>query len=139
VSKKIHHEHIANEIAKIGRQSLQDQTAKELDAMEKGSLNYMLTKGLLDDIYYNSLNECFARAFECYVADKLEKNGRMNTYLSSVKKTTERDATMIYPQGEHREKINKLFDEFFDEIRSRDEMKKALDKIESSNKMILTN
>ena len=135
VPQNIRHEQIANEIAKIGRQSLQEQTEKELSGMKEGTMDYMLnyelTKGLLDDPYYNSNHECFARAFEAYVADKLENSGRMNTYLSSKEKTTKMDATMIYPQGEHREKINKLFDEFFDEIRARDEMKKALDRINS--------
>lgn len=77
--------------------------------------------------YWTAKTECFARAFECYVSDKLAGQNRENTYLASQKKTQRQEGKYIYPQGPVREEINKLFDEFFSEIRLNDSLQKALD------------
>jgi hypothetical protein len=129
IPKNIKHEVIAKNIADLSNKSLRDQTKKVMVGMEPGSFEYEFIKDLiLDDPYLNQKDECFARAFESYVADKIEDAGRKNTYLSSKQKTVGKDGNIIYPQKEYRNQINKMFDEFFDEIRIRDELKKAIDK-----------
>ena len=116
----------AYEIAQLSKESLTNQTKAKMEKLDDaGKRTYQ--EGMLDSAYYNKRNECFARAFESYIADKLEDNGRKNTYLSSKAKTTGHDGTIIYPQAEYRTKINKMFDEFFEELRKTDELKKAIE------------
>lgn len=79
--------------------------------------------------YYNAPTECFARAFEAYIADKLAESGRDNTYLASTYRTISSDGYLVYPQGEYRKEINKLFDQFFDDLRNSGELKKAIMKL----------
>ncbi|ANU45165.1 hypothetical protein ADH76_00070 [Enterocloster clostridioformis] len=63
-----------------------------------------------------------ARAFECYVADKLEQEGNQSQYLTAhsedvifVKENGER----VYggPVGKEREEINQMFDVMFGELK----------------------
>ncbi len=126
-------EKLAREIASESRNSLHKQT-KAFIKDNPGDAEYY-RKAILDSDYWNSRNECFARAFEAYVADKLEDNGRMNTYLSSKEKTQSLSAKMVYPQGEHRKTINLLFDEFFNALRGSEDLKKAI--IRVGNKIFL--
>ena len=90
--------------------------------------NEKMLKLVEEDKYLNKKTEAFARAFETYVSDKLQEKGMKNTYLSSHAKTKDRDGAFVYPQGEKRNEINKMFDAFFDQIRKTDELKKAIDK-----------
>lgn len=66
--------------------------------------------------------ERMARAFECYVADKLEQEGNQSQYLTAhsgdvifVKETGEK----VYgsPVGREREEINQMFDKMFWELK----------------------
>jgi len=111
----------ARDIAKKSRESLHRQSEPIAKEDPKS-----MAASIMTDPYFNSSNECFARAFEAYVADKLEDNGRKNTYLSSKEKTIGRDGTIIYPQDKYREEINVLFDEFFNLLRGSDDLKKAI-------------
>jgi len=111
-------------IAKISGESLQKQ-AREQNLLQ-----------LIDDKYYNNPCECFARAFESYVADKLENNGRKNTYLSSQKKTLSQDGKAVYPQGEFRKTLEPLFDELFKELKESGDLKKAIDKFFKRNTIV---
>jgi sulfur relay (sulfurtransferase) DsrC/TusE family protein len=115
-------------IAKKSVESLRTQAEGLMDAYEK--------QNFLKDNYLNKKEEAFARAFEAYVADKLESSGRKNTYLASVAKTTLDDGAIIYPQGEFRKEINAMFDDFFVEINKNQEMKKAIDKLLKQNKNV---
>ncbi len=74
--------------------------------------------------YWSSPEEMFARAFDCYVKDKLEEAGIKDTYLSGYA-----DAFHIkdggediyaYPTGEERKALNVLFDELIEEIISKE-------------------
>lgn len=127
---------LAQDIANVSRESLREQTKQAMENFQPGSLQYEIYKALiLDNDYLNRKNECFARAFEAYIGDKLENNGRKNTYLSSQKKTLEKDGGTIYPQKEYRKTINDLFEQFFNEVRNSGELKKAIDLLEK-NQMI---
>lgn len=73
--------------------------------------------------YWNRKEEVFARAFETYIAEKLNKAGRKNTYLSALSKVNSSD---VYPSGEVREKANKMFDELFEMVRAEKILEKAI-------------
>lgn len=121
----------ARNIAQRSVASLQKQCQDKIDSIKGDSddeklLRMFLKEDIMGSGYYNSPQEAFARAFESYVADKLEDNGRLNTYLSSKRKTTGDDGKLIYPQGEFRKEINGLFDEFFTMLRGSEDLKKAI-------------
>jgi hypothetical protein len=96
------------------------------DRINEGAVDFIEYK---DNPYLNDPQECFARAFEAYIADKLEDSGRKNTYLSSKEKTSSLDGEFMYPQDEVRKETNQLFDEFFDIIRGSSELKKAISRL----------
>lgn len=72
--------------------------------------------------YWNSEVEMCARAFACYVKDKLAEKGVRNDYLcghaESVKDIQGDKVVYGYPRGQERVNINKAFDEFFDALRT---------------------
>lgn len=122
----------AQKIASLARSSLQEQGKQTLEALKDddsfdGKIDRLQVQGLMESKYYNSKVECFARAFESYVADKLEDNGRKNTYLSSKRKTIGEDGIIVYPQKDFRNETNKLFDQFFNELRGSEDLKKAIE------------
>lgn len=64
--------------------------------------------------YWSSTEELFARAFACYVADKLEEKGRHNLYLHGHSEDAVTiDGEYAVPKGEERQYINECFDEYF--------------------------
>lgn len=73
--------------------------------------------------YWSSRCEMFARAFDCYVADRLAERGWRNDYLTSNADsfTLVADDGMTYrayPCGKERERLNGLFDKLFEEMRA---------------------
>ncbi len=72
--------------------------------------------------YWSRRHEMFARAFECYVYDKLASMGRANNYLVSGDMFGYSEG--IYPAGKERENINKMFDELFAAIRDQYQLPK---------------
>lgn len=81
-----------------------------------------------DHGYYQSTIEMFARAFACYVKDKLEEKGMRSDYLcghadlcvSSLPGSDGKPKIIkAIPEGDERKEINKNFDLFFDEMRER--------------------
>ena len=86
--------------------------------------------------YMSQPVEMWARAFESYVQDKLEDNGRRNSYLvdgTRVKYPKPQFHTRFldapgqpYPQGEERKRINAAFDNLFDVLKKGDHLKKAI-------------
>lgn len=73
--------------------------------------------------YWSSNVELFARAFECYLFDKLKEKGRYNNFLVSEKyqDSVELGSGLrinVYPDGKERVRINELFDKVFDTIKS---------------------
>lgn len=71
--------------------------------------------------YWSDQCEMFARAFDCYIKDKMTKCSCHNDYLTSNADSfiyTMDDGTIIYayPRGQERETLNKLFDRLIKEI-----------------------
>jgi hypothetical protein len=71
--------------------------------------------------YWNSEVEMCARAFACYIKDKLAEKGVRNDYLcghaESVKDIQGDKVVYGYPRGQERVEINKAFDEFFNALK----------------------
>ena len=70
--------------------------------------------------YWSSEKEMFARAFDCYVKDKLSEKGIHNDYLTSNSEsfyTTNSNGNIVraFPIGEERSRLNALFDELIEE------------------------
>lgn len=88
--------------------------------------------------YYTKPEEMLARAFEAYIADKLESSGRRSDYLIGKGKTNNdryRAAGIgaPFPEGEERTRINAAFDRLFDTLKG-NELKAASGKGESVSK-----
>ncbi|WP_281790626.1 LPD1 domain-containing protein [Faecalibaculum rodentium] len=75
--------------------------------------------------YWHTENELFARAFDCYVKDRLSELGMTNDYLTynadsfSVpyqKEENDIDILVAFPVGQEREQINLYFDTMVREI-----------------------
>lgn len=72
--------------------------------------------------YWASDCELFARAFACYLSDKLEEKGDRNDYLNGTCDTfvsMDKNGKWIfaYPKGKERLRINKAFDELINELK----------------------
>lgn len=68
--------------------------------------------------YWDSNIELAARAFACYVKDKLAEQGYSNDYLCGHADVLNENGTPVYPEGEERKAINKAFDALFAELRN---------------------
>lgn len=68
--------------------------------------------------YWNSNKEMAARAFACYVKDKLAEQGYKNDYLCGHAEDTGSNGVLTYPVGEERKAINQAFDALFAELRN---------------------
>ena len=83
-------------------------------------------------IYYSSNEELLARAFACYVHDKLVEKGQYNDYLcghSDIQswfpdelglKSQNSEKISISPMGEERKLINKEFDKLFEKLKEKE-------------------
>ena len=72
--------------------------------------------------YWSSECELFARAFACYLADKLATEGKKNDYLNGhcdtyVSMDKKGDWIFAYPRGDERLRINEAFDELISELK----------------------
>lgn len=85
--------------------------AQELDGEYSTSGNQ---KGSTEKGYWSSDVELFARAFACYVHDKLAEHGMRNDYLCGHS-----EAGKCSPHGEEREVINREIDKVFVQLRER--------------------
>ena len=88
--------------------------------------------------YWSSAHEMFARAFACYIKDKLD--GRRSDYLVGHAECAVSGVMVAYPRKDEREFINQRFDEFFEDMIERGiflkyepEVKKETDNIEEVN------
>lgn len=88
--------------------------------------------------YWSSAHEMFARAFACYVKDKLD--GRRSDYLVGHAECAVSGVMVAYPRKDEREFINQCFDEFFADMiekgilsKYEPEAKKEADNIEEVN------
>ena len=67
--------------------------------------------------YWSSICEMFARAFDCYIHDKLTAAGITDTYLSGYSDEYCYEGHYAYPRGEERKKINETIDAMMDWFR----------------------
>lgn len=74
--------------------------------------------------YWQSKCELFARAFACYVKDKLEEKGISNNYLTGHAEfpaiPTPSGLIYTYPIGEERQTINKAFDNLIEVMKEQE-------------------
>lgn len=72
--------------------------------------------------YWASIPEMLARAFNCYLIDKLREINVRNDYLCYEFKVNKNSKERLIPNpvGEERERINYLFDQFFLELKEKE-------------------
>lgn len=74
--------------------------------------------------YWSSDCELFARAFACYLSDKMQENGQKNDYLNGHCNTfvssDENGRIYAYPRGEERKRINKAIDTLLIDLKKRE-------------------
>lgn len=105
-------------------------SAKEMKEVKYVKTDFKVNADSLDKFYaksghgtWGSEIELCARAFACYVKDKLAENGVRNDYLcghaDTVKSILPGNKIVYgYPRGQERVNINKAFDEFFEVLRT---------------------
>lgn len=144
---------IIDDIAKlyydINTQEMSNEIKEELTKRQKDLYSAKLkveaqSGKTMTDFYYNSglvdyyqnesktsfssKHELFARAFACYVNDKLAQNNEKNDYLNGhcfefkyQKTKNGKEISVVgYPENEERKQINKQFDQFFDKLKEID-------------------
>lgn len=71
--------------------------------------------------YWSSAVEMFARAFDCYISDKLKERGELNDYLTygadSFTFPIDGIRYAAIPEGEERKIINQKFDQLFEYLK----------------------
>ena len=71
--------------------------------------------------YWSSDKEMFARAFSCYVEDKLAERSCRSDYLCGLSDSAvfmhNGEIKKAFPDGEERKAINKCFDKVFDQLK----------------------
>lgn len=87
---------------------------------KKDSLKCDKVEGRLNK-YWSSTHEMFARAFNCYVIDKLAEKGIRNDYLATEPEYyLDEYSFNPNPKGEERKELNRLFDNLFEELNELD-------------------
>ncbi|MCR0155239.1 hypothetical protein MKC74_03925 [[Clostridium] innocuum] len=101
-----------------------DDFYEERTEFYKNSILFDTKFAKTDNGYWQSKPEMFARAFECYIADKLDKNGQRSDYLCGLAgaytvqknengKPDDKEIITAFPKGEERKSISLCFDAFF--------------------------
>ena len=93
---------------------------------DKTGAQTFLETFLVGEGYWSSTIEMFARAFDCYVEDKLKSAHMRSDYLSSHAsaysvyvegKDGKREKVYAIPQGAERKALNKKFDELIKQLK----------------------
>jgi len=98
-----------------------DDYEVEFDAPNESAYKYYSSR--MRSQYWIAIAEMFARAFECFVFDKLQSLGRMNNYLVSGSLfekqifTAEGGFTYVYPFGAERKYLYGLYDNLIQVIK----------------------
>lgn len=97
----------------------QEQKTREIHTdFYTGSSKFESVFSKMGHHYWSSRCEMFARAFDCYISDKLKERGEENTYLTYGADSFVYDLDGVHyaaiPEGEERETLNKLFDELIE-------------------------
>ncbi len=90
----------------------------------ENSIRFDKAHSKTDHGYWQSNEEMFARAFACYVKDKVEGRsdylcGHSDMAVTSVESSKKGEYITIkaFPEGDERKKINQCFDKFFEELK----------------------
>lgn len=82
--------------------------------------------------YWQSSCEMFARAFDCYITDKIKEAGIQSDYLSgnadSFSFVENGEVVAAYPRGEERKAINAAFDNLFTYLKEKEILHEAPEK-----------
>lgn len=122
--------------------SLTELKREESEEIVKIPTKFLSDARLLDrkfksnKLYYSTNHEMLARAFACYVSDKLAEKGRVDDYLSGhsdIQSWTPAELgyehrvkdgyISISPMGDERKTINKEFDKLFEIIKEKNVFK----------------
>lgn len=73
--------------------------------------------------FYSDIQEMMARAFDCYIADKLKEEGKENRYLTAYSDSfaasgENGECILGFPVGKERKQINQAFDDAIEEMKS---------------------
>lgn len=88
--------------------------------------------------YWNTAREMAARAFACYITDKLAEAGMKNDYLSGHSELDVSGDIKAIPEGEERKAINAAFDALFNFLKEKGFMKEASPKAFDFGKFVRT-
>jgi len=99
-----------------------------------GASNFLRGALVISENYMAKPREMFARAFEAFVQDQLEDNGRRNSWLVDGTRAGGPKGEVgdtgftaaAYPMGEERERINLAFKDLFRVLQEEQHLKKAL-------------
>lgn len=102
------------------KENIEQERARSAELPSKVSTEYATSAAALDKdkggkAYWATTHEMFARAFDSYVADRLESISAKNSYLTfGVRETPD------VPVGDERKTINKAFNALIGELRVKD-------------------
>lgn len=116
--------HLQNNLRNIKNQI--GKPVKQDTDFYKNSLEFDKSYTKTDHGYWGSITEMFARAFACYVQDKLENRsdylcGHAETSIGVI--TNEKGETELikaYPEGEERKNINEKIDKIIEFLKSKE-------------------
>lgn len=113
------------QVAELAATKKQVKTDFYKDSVEFGQTFTSMGQG-----YWQSKCEMFARAFDCYIADKIKEAGYRSDFLSSHADSFffKKDGRVIaaFPQGEERVVINQAFDRLFEDLKERGLLQEAV-------------
>lgn len=116
----------SREINRIkGEMQHQDPTIQNVQTdFYKGSQAFDKIYSKMGQGYWASSCEMFARAFDCYIADKLKEQGIRSDFLTSnadsFAVTEDGKTYYAYPRGEERKALNAAFDELIRDLKERE-------------------
>lgn len=113
----------------LGRAQLQSRASEPVERrvqtdFYKNSMEFDKNFSKAGHGYWQSDCEMFARAFDCYISDKIEASGLKSSYLSGhansfVLPGTDGRRCAAFPEGEERKMINEKFDILIADIKER--------------------
>jgi len=109
----------------------------------KGSIEFDKIFSRAAHGYYQSTCEMFARAFDCYISDKLKESGCVSDYLTayadSFKTSNSGKTIAAIPLGDERAEINKCFDALIMELKEMGLLHHYEEQLEQSRPLAMHN
>jgi hypothetical protein len=103
----------------------------------KGSLEFDRVFSRAGHGYWQSDCEMFARAFDCYVADKIKEGGHYSEYLTAYANSfkipgPDGETFSAVPEGEERKLLNEKFDVLVADLKTRGVFKDFVEDLENN-------